>query len=143
MTLTDTEKVEFIHKISKNIRHGRRTFFDHLLKTSGIVEKLCEDINKAHFDQFPNLTEYNTYTSYAGQKYIKIITDTGNQKSVWGFINAKEFKKGLAGITFLEGDILKAAGWKTPALNAPRGNLFNGYDINPNSMRLYGPDYLR
>ena len=40
MTLTDTEKVEFIHKISKNIRHGRRTFFDHLLKTSGIVEKL-------------------------------------------------------------------------------------------------------
>ena len=44
MTLTDTEKVEFIHKISKNIRHGRRTFFDHLLKTSGIVEKLCEDI---------------------------------------------------------------------------------------------------
>ena len=44
MTLTDTEKVEFIHKISKDIRHGRRTFFDHLLKTSGIVEKLCEDI---------------------------------------------------------------------------------------------------
>lgn len=44
MTVTNIEKVEFIHKISKNIRHGRRTFFDHLFKTSGIVEKLCEDI---------------------------------------------------------------------------------------------------
>ena len=106
------------------------------------VEKLCEDINKAHFDQFPNLTEYNTYPSYAGQKYIKIITDTGNQKSVWGFINAKEFKKGLAGITFQEGDILKAAGWKTPALNAPRGNILRApYPII--GMRQYGPDYLK
>ena len=28
-------------------------------------------------------------------------------------------------------------------LNAPRGNLFEGYPIPPNSMRIYGPDYLR
>ena len=76
------------------------------------------------------------------EKYIKIITDTGNQKSVWVFINAKEFKKGLAGITFQEGDILKAAGWKTPALNAPRGNILRApYPII--GMRQYGPDYLR
>ncbi len=106
------------------------------------VEKLCADINKAHFDKFPNLTEYNTYPSFAGQKYIKIITDNGTQKSVWGFINAKEFTKGVGGITFREGDILKAAGWKTPALNAPRGNLLKApYPII--GMRQYGPDYLR
>ena len=54
-----------------------------------------------------------------------------------------EFQKGNTGITFKEGDVLKCAGWKTPALNAPRGNLFEGYPIPPNSMRIYGPDYLR
>ena len=48
-----------------------------------------------------------------------------------------------SGITFKEGDILKSAGWKTPALNAPRGNILEGYEIPPNSMRIYGPDYLR
>jgi hypothetical protein len=58
-------------------------------------------------------------------------------KSAWGFINKKDFNH------FKKGDVLKCAGWKTPALNQPRGNLFNGYDINPNSMRIYGPDYLR
>ena len=42
-----------------------------------------------------------------------------------------------------KGDVLKAAGWKTPALNKARGNLFDGYNIDPNSMRIYGPDYLR
>ena len=49
----------------------------------------------------------------------------------------------MTGITFKEGDVLKAAGWATPALNAPRGNLFDGYDIDPYTMRIYGPDYLR
>ena len=44
MTLTNVEKLEFIHKISKNIKHGRETFFDHLFNTSSIVEKLCNDI---------------------------------------------------------------------------------------------------
>ena len=44
MTVTNVEKLEFIHKISKNIKHGNRSFFDHLFNTSGIVEKLCKDI---------------------------------------------------------------------------------------------------
>ena len=44
MTLTNVEKLEFVHKISKNIKHGSKTFFDHLFNTSSIVEKLCNDI---------------------------------------------------------------------------------------------------
>ena len=62
-----------------------------------------------------------------GRKYLKIVTDN----SVWGFIN-------LTNPKFKEGDLLKPAGWSTPALNKPRGNIFdNNYVIN-----WTGPKYL-
>ena len=62
-----------------------------------------------------------------GTKYLKIITE----KSVWGFVN-------LGNPNFAEGDILKAAGWRAPALNKPRGNIFNdNYEI-----AWTGPKYL-
>ena len=64
------------------------------------------------------ISEYNREISYsAGSKYVKI--DTGN--SVWGFVvrvhNDKKFRFG---------DILKPAGWKTPARNFARGNVVDG-----------------
>ena len=57
-------------------------------------------------------------SSYSdGSKYVKIVT--GN--SVWGFVvrvhNDKKFRFG---------DILKPAGWKTPARNFARGNVIDG-----------------
>ena len=64
------------------------------------------------------ISEYNREISYSdGSKYVKIIT--GN--SVWGFVvrvhNDKKFRFG---------DILKPAGWKTPARNFSRGNVIDG-----------------
>ena len=64
------------------------------------------------------ISEYNREISYSdGSKYVKIIT--GN--SVWGFVvrvhNDKKFRFG---------DILKPAGWKTPARNFARGNVVDG-----------------
>lgn len=44
-------------------------------------------------------------------KYARIFTDNGTQRMVWGFIR------------LADGDVLKAAGWKTPALNFARGNI--------------------
>ncbi len=105
-----------------------------------LCDKLCEDLLKVHLKEFPSLTEYS-YEYKVSRKYIKVITNSGNQRSVWGFINRKKFQKGATGITFECGDVLMAAGWKTPALNAPRGNLFNGYDVSVGN-RKYGPDYL-
>ena len=70
-----------------------------------------------------------------GKKYIKIITGKhGGNRSVWGFIvNTDEDKK------FKKGDLLKAAGWATPARNAARGNILKGgYVIN-----WTGPLYLK
>ena len=98
---------------------------------------LCERITKATHERWKHTRETTPHTYKVGQKYIKIITyDNGNDRSVWGLINKSNPK-------FNEGDILKVAGWRTPALNKARGNIFDGYDIDPNSMRIYGPDYLR
>ena len=61
------------------------------------------------------IADYNRRISYsAGSKYVKVVT--GN--SVWGFVvrvhNDKKFRFG---------DILKPAGWATPARNFSRGNV--------------------
>ena len=66
-----------------------------------------------------------------GSKYLKVIKTLGTQTMVWGFINLKNKK-------FKEGDLLKAQGWRAPALNKPRGNIFDhNYVIN-----WTGPKYL-
>ena len=106
-----------------------------------LCDKLCGDLLTLHNKQYPTLDWYS-YRYKVSPKYIKVIVcEHGNDGSVWGFINRKQFQKGLAGITFECGDVLKAAGWKTPALNAPRGNLFEGYNVAIGN-RKYGPDYL-
>lgn len=63
-----------------------------------------------------------------GRKYIKVIADY----SVWGFIVKKDSGK------FRAGDILKAASWSAPAMNAARGNIFD----EDYSISWTGPHYL-
>jgi hypothetical protein len=106
---------------------------------SQLCDKLVADLTEEHLRQYPTLTEYS-YEYKVSRKYIKVIMNSGNQRSVWGFINKSDWTKS-SGITFKCGDVLMSAGWNTPALNAPRGNLFDGYQII--GMRKYGPDYLR
>ena len=65
-----------------------------------------------------------------GQKYIKILG--GVSTGVWGFIVATDDHP-----KFKKGDILKAAGYNAPAMNAARGNVFEDYTI-----RWTGPLYL-
>ena len=61
-----------------------------------------------------------------GRKFIKILFEN----RVWGFVN-------LTHERFREGDILKAAGYNAPALNRPRGNIFENY-----SVAWTGPHYI-
>ena len=46
-------------------------------------------------------------------KYARIFTATTGQRMSWGFIN------------LINGDVLKCDGWKKPALNFARGNIFD------------------
>lgn len=93
------------------------------------LNKLLEAI-KADYRNFGDDTEvrrkmievFNKGLRYElGRKYIKIITASGTQDSVWGFVvnidNDKKFRKG---------DILKAAGWAAPTRNFSRGNILDG-----------------
>ena len=106
------------------------------------VITLCKDIDAEYKKQWKHYNEKDSYhTAEVGRSYIKIVSvedpDSNSypKRSVWGFINLKNKK-------IKEGDVLKAAGWATPALNSPRGNILeHKYVIQ--GMRIYGPDYLR
>ena len=66
-----------------------------------------------------------------GSRYWKIISnDRGGGRSVKGFIAKAGDKK------FMEGDLLKAAGWNAPARNFARGNVLSGRGVN--SVRWTG-----
>ena len=64
-----------------------------------------------------------------GKKYIKIVCKDSVAAFVVGVDNDKKFKKG---------DILKAAGWNSPARNAGRGNILDG----GYAIEWTGPLYL-
>ena len=87
---------------------------DYYRWTSRNGTKELSEVNKSM------IAEFNSkITLKEGQKYIKVISGS----SVWGFIAKDDFNKGSK--CFNKGDILKAAGWQAPALNAARGNIFD------------------
>ena len=116
------------------------------MKESNLIEKvevLCKELTESLHAAYKH-TANDYYDFSVGKKYIKIISN-GSQRSVWGFINISEFVKErkmtneIKKVTFKEGDVLMSAGWNTPALNAPRGNLLKGYSAQGN---MHGPGYL-
>ena len=70
----------------------------------------------------------NTKVSF-GKKFIKIVHDTG----VFAFVMKEDSGR------FKKGDILKAASWRAPALNSPRGNVLTGNY----AIQWTGPLYLK
>ena len=88
------------------------------------VEKYIDQVRLNMQEEFKNGIRYTL-----GRKFLKVI-NISNQDTVWGFINLKHDK-------FKEGDILKSAGWRAPALNKARGNIFKDYTI-----AWTGPHYL-
>lgn len=70
----------------------------------------------------------NGFEVSEGVKYIKIKQKRGG---VWGFVVKNDDAK------FKAGDILKAAGYNSPARNKARGNVMDGF-----SIQWTGPKYL-
>ena len=79
------------------------------MSTSGGKE--LTGYSKEQVDNWDNKTRVSE-----GKKYIKIVQDTG----VFAFV-MKEDSGHLK-----KGDVLKAAGYNKPALNAARGNVLTG-----------------
>ena len=67
-----------------------------------------------------------------GRKYMKIVRNDYDQRSVWGFIVKEDTSK------FKKGDILKAASWSSPATNQARGNILSDHY----RVSWTGPNYL-
>ena len=63
-----------------------------------------------------------------GYKYVKLIMNTGNQRSSWAFVRKSD------------GDILKCASWAAPAKGA-RGNIFDDHG-GMQFIQWTGPMYL-
>ena len=105
-------------------RWTARALGESLISKQGEQSQYLKDL----VDDFEDSLEVSE-----GSKYIKIIRNDGNQRSVWGFIVKSESDS-----KFLKGDILMAAGWAAPARNKPRGNLFTGYNV-----QWTGPNYLK
>lgn len=71
-----------------------------------------------------------------GKKYVKIIAGAfSSYGRAWGFVALEDFGK------FKRGDILKANSWNHPALNQPRGNIFN--DLKEQKISWLGTGYLK
>ena len=102
------------------------------------VDRLVENIHK-DYEGWTSKTEYPDVmtrtvdiTIKRGRKFIKIIRDN----SVWGFIAIADGMN--KGAPIKVGDVLKAAGWASPAKHT-RGNIF---DDNQDYFSWTGPNYL-
>ena len=123
--------------IKEPVKLNKLPYDGEFLNALGELEmRILEDFGRFHFrgKSGPTHIRQERYAKFVaglgylpGSKYLKIV----KEHSVWGFINLKNKN-------FKEGDILKAAGWKAPALNKARGNIFNdNYEIS-----WTGPKYL-
>jgi hypothetical protein len=80
-------------------------------KFMGNLKEGDYDRNKARIREFNSQLQFKI-----GKKYIKFTSG----RSVWGFVMLEDDDK------FMKGDILKPAGFSTPARNFARGNILNG-----------------
>ena len=96
------------------------------------VHQNVEEFNRAIDIREKMTEEYcNGLEVTEGSRYWKIISnDRGGGRSVKGFIAKAGDKK------FLEGDLLKPAGWAAPARNFARGNVLSGKGVD--SVRWTG-----
>jgi hypothetical protein len=81
-------------------------------------------------ERFNERTKGDTRSRYAdgirytkGPKYLRVINSDENHTTVHSFIN-------LGNPKFEFGDVLMSRGWKSPATNHARGNIFGKYGIS-------------
>jgi len=92
------------------------------------VEKYLTDVNVEMLNGSKGMVDLNLVTAQYGRNYIKVVRKSYDREtmkenelsgSVYSFIVKNENDK-----KFNLGDILKPQGWKAPARNFARGNVF-------------------
>ena len=106
----------------KNLMAGAKD--DYIQMSTSYGKKELEGYSKEQVEQWDNKTKVSF-----GKKFIKIVQDTG----VFAFVMKEDSGR------FKKGDILKAASWRAPALNSPRGNVLTGNY----AIQWTGPLYLK
>ena len=97
-----------------------------------LVENIHTDYERWNCrTEYPNSIPKVNITIKPGRRFIKIIRDN----SVWGFVAKSDGVH--KGVPMKTGDVLKAAGWASPAKHT-RGNIFDG---KQDYFRWTGPDY--
>ena len=148
--LNSSQREEVKNLIKSFIRNNPELIVESVQKMREKSQNQISNSNKKNIKKYKKLIFYDPQTPIIGnpngditiveffdyncgycKSSLKVIKKLGHQTMVWGFINLKNKK-------FKEGDLLKASGWRAPALNKSRGNIFdNNYVIN-----WTGPKYL-
>lgn len=78
-------------------------------------QKVEADYRAWNHDAKPEYVEQNMpkLSGEGGKRYIRIVSESHGSRSAFGFIDKTT------------GDVLYAAGWKGPAKNFARGNVFD------------------
>ena len=112
----------------------------------GMSKSMNKDLIEKHPEQLAQVTKRaleriqefkDKFKMEETKFYYKFISDGGVHTFIVkedGVIRHKVWKKG---------DILKPAGYRTPALNKPRGNIFGEYKVQwTGPLYLKGPKYF-
>lgn len=86
-------------------------------------------ISDSYFNKNFSNNKKNEFSLSHGNRYIRVISDSHGQKSLYCFIDSTN------------GDILKGS-WKAPVKNGVRGNIFKE-NFGLDCCDWHGPKYLR
>ena len=106
----------------KNLMAGAKKDYERWSTRNGQEE--LKGYSKEQVDNWEN-----SFRLHTGKKYIRVVKENG----VFCFIVREDSGK------FKKGDILKAAGYRAPALNSARGNVLTGNY----AIQWTGPLYLK
>ena len=117
-----------VTKTEKTMTKNGLSFDDAM---DNLLVKIQEDYDK--WGSRSGINKKMDLSLKPGRKFIKVV----HNNSVWGFVAKVDGTH--CGLPMLKGDILKAAGWRTPAKHS-RGSIFDS-EMHK-SFSWTGPNYL-